>query len=54
MVELRKIKFLIPCIKEQQKISTFLTSIDQKITQTNQSLEEMKAFKKGLLQQMFV
>jgi len=42
------------CLEEQQKISNFLTSIDQKITQNNQVLEEMKAFKKGLLQQMFV
>jgi len=42
------------CLEEQQKISNFLTSIDQKITQNNQALEEMKAFKKGLLQQMFV
>jgi len=51
---IKKIKINLPCLEEQQKISTFLTSIDQKITQTNQSLEEMKAFKKGLLQQMFV
>jgi type I restriction enzyme S subunit len=43
-----------PSLEEQQKISNFLTSIDQKITQNNQALEEMKAFKKGLLQQMFV
>jgi restriction endonuclease S subunit len=54
MVELRKIKLPFPQLEEQQKISNFLTSIDQKITQNNQALEEMKAFKKGLLQQMFV
>jgi type I restriction enzyme S subunit len=49
-----KFKFLFPSLKEQQKIATFLTSIDQKISQNNQALEQMKAFKKGLLQQMFV
>jgi len=49
-----EIPFLIPQKQEQQKISNFLTSIDQKITQNNQSIEQMKAFKKGLLQQMFV
>ena len=54
MVELRKIKLPFPQLEEQQKISNFLTSIDQKITQNNQALEEIRAFKKGLLQQMFV
>ena len=48
------LKIKLPQLEEQQKISNFLTSIDQKITQNNQALEEMKAFKKGLLQQMFV
>jgi restriction endonuclease S subunit len=46
--------FLIPQKSEQQKIAKFLTSIDQKITQTTQALEQMKRFKKGLLQGMFV
>ena len=50
----RTVKVSLPQLEEQQKISNFLTSIDQKITQNNQVLEEMKAFKKGLLQQMFV
>ncbi len=38
------IKIEIPQLEEQQKIANFLTSIDKKITQTNQSLEQMKAF----------
>jgi type I restriction enzyme S subunit len=46
--------FLIPQKSEQQKIAKFLTSTDQKITQTTQALEQMKRFKKGLLQGMFV
>jgi len=52
--QIKDFKINFPCFTEQQKISNFLTSIDQKITQSNQVLEEMKAFKKGLLQQMFV
>jgi type I restriction enzyme S subunit len=49
-----KFRFLFPQKEEQNKIATFLTSIDQKITQTIQALEQMKRFKKGLLQGMFV
>jgi len=49
-----EIKLPLPCLAEQQKISTFLTSLDQKIIQTTQQIEAMKSFKKGLLQGMFV
>jgi type I restriction enzyme S subunit len=49
-------KFIVnsPCEEEQQKIADFLTEIDQKIDQAWSTLEQTKAFKKGLLQQMFV
>lgn len=50
-----KIKITIPIsLEEQQKIADFLSSIDNKIEKLSSKLEELKEFKKGLLQQMFV
>jgi type I restriction enzyme, S subunit len=47
-------KIQIPCIKEQNKIASFLSAIDTKITTTQKQLNLTKEFKKALLQQMFV
>lgn len=46
--------FNYPCLEEQQKIADFLSSIDNKIDNLAVELENLKEFKKGLLQQMFV
>ncbi|MBD3612781.1 MAG: restriction endonuclease subunit S [Hydrogenovibrio crunogenus] len=51
---LKKINLQIPILEEQQKIANFLTEIDHKIDQAWSILEQTKAFKKGLLQKMFV
>jgi len=51
---LSKIKIMVPIREEQQKIADFLTAIDQKIQQTQTTLNQTQAFKKGLLQKMFV
>lgn len=40
--------------EEQQKIVDFLSSIDNKIDNLTSELEDLKEFKKGLLQQMFL
>lgn len=53
-VELMKISILLPSNHEQQKIASFLSSIDDSIEQVAQQIEHSKTYKKGLLQKMFV
>lgn len=51
---LKDIKVIVPCLNEQDKIARFLTRISLIIEEENNKLEELKQWKKGLLQQMFV
>lgn len=46
--------FKMPSLKEQNKIAQFLSAIDDKISLIGNQIEETVAYKKGLLQQMFV
>jgi type I restriction enzyme S subunit len=53
MDELRKTEVLFPSLEEQQKIADCLSSIDDLIAAQAQKIEELKAHKKGLMQQLF-
>lgn len=50
---LHKIQVLIPAIGEQQKIASFLSAIDQKISLLTKRHELLIQFKKGVMQKIF-
>ncbi len=52
--ELKKVKFWLPGVEEQQKIASFLAALDAKIESVATQIAHTQTFKKGLLQQMFV
>lgn len=53
--DLRDMRFLMPTNSaEMEKISDFLSALDEKITLVSKELLLAKAFKNGLLQQMFL
>lgn len=51
---IEKIEVKIPPLAEQRRIAQALTALDELIAATNERLEQMKAYKKGLMQQLFV
>ena len=50
---LKKITFSLPSLEEQTKISNFLSLIDRKIELQEKLVENLKLYKKGLLQKIF-
>lgn len=44
----------IPTLQEQIKIADFFRTLDKKIEQEEKKLKELKVWKKGLLQKMFI
>lgn len=53
-VQFIKIKIQIPSLPEQIKIANFLSSIDERILNSQLSIIHLEKWKKGLLQKMFV
>ncbi|TPW36653.1 restriction endonuclease subunit S [Oecophyllibacter saccharovorans] len=52
--QLSKLPLLLPSLPEQKRIADCLMAVDTLIETTSRELESLKAFKQGLLQQMFV
>jgi len=50
---IEKINVAVPKLNEQQKISDFISSIDDRITIQSEKVEALKTHKKGLMQQLF-
>ena len=51
---IENIKYMIPVLQEQIKIANFLSCIDDVLDKEKEKLQEIREWKKGLLQQMFV
>jgi len=51
--DLKKLKIPLPTLEEQEKIASFLTSVDRKIEQLVKKETLLKDYKKGVMQKIF-
>ncbi|MFK8013281.1 MAG: restriction endonuclease subunit S, partial [Marinicellaceae bacterium] len=52
--DFKNVKVLLPSVQEQKRIESLLTGVDIRIESVEKEISQTEAFKKGLLQKMFV
>ena len=50
---MREFPFFIPKLEEQEKIASFFSLIDKKISLQSEKVEMLKEYKKGMMQKIF-
>ena len=51
--DIKKLQLILPNIQEHEKIANFLSSVDKKISLTEEKLELFREYKKGVMQKIF-
>ncbi len=51
--EIKKYSFKVPSLEEQEKIASFFSLIDDKISLQGEKVEALKDYKKGMMQKIF-